>query len=178
MLKGISSMQRMKKLFEEVKNRTGYDIKKHVKIVLCEDEKKFLAIQSKMKRKKYIFPRHINDVDAFYFSEDKFVAVSPKVKEGTLHFDRVILHELFHHLLSHEIPQERIDHMRKNASRKRKRIMKGYMSVGRRMPWSIEERLCDLFAYAICPHVQKGSSKMREISLEMMMPLMSKEVKK
>lgn len=158
-------MSRTKRLFDEVLSSTGYDIKRDVKIVVCDDEASFLSIQEKMKRKNY---RFTHNASALYFPDDRYIVVSPNVRPGTSAFDRVILHELFHHLLAHEMPEDDIKALRRIASIRRWDISMAFSSIGVRMPWNVEERLCDLFSYAVCPHVQRGTSSMRKMSREIL----------
>ena len=161
-------MRSMRRLFYEIKVKTGYDIKNDVKVILCDRDEEFFSIQAKMKQKQYRFPRDLDNIRALYFTGDKCIVVSPDVRPGTSTFDMVILHECCHHLLSHEIRKDDISSIKKRISSRRIEIIEAYESIGRRMPRSIEERMCDLFACAICPHIQRGWSKMRRISLEMM----------
>lgn len=159
-------------MLDEVRSRTGHDIRKKVKIVICEDEQDFLSIQMKMRGKNYSFPRDTNNIDALYFSDDRCIAVSPNVRLGTTSFDRVFLHECGHDLLRHEIPQDVVRRLRKAASKRRNEIDEAYTSVNSKIPWGIEERLADLFAAALIPHNQKGWSMMRKISLDIMEPIL------
>jgi hypothetical protein len=166
-------MQRTRRLLDEVKARTGYDIKGDVKIVICDDEQKFLSIQARMKRKDYQFPKASDDILAFYFADDRYIAISPKVKPGTTSFDRVFLHECGHDLIRHEISPDVIRRLRRTISRRRNEIDDAYTSIDRKMPWSIEERLCDLISFSICPHSQRGWSRMKRIALEIMEPILT-----
>ena len=159
-------------MLDEVRSRTGHDIRKKVKIVICDDDRDFLAIQERMRGENYSFPRDTDNIDALYFSDDRYIAVSPNVKPGTTSFDRVILHECCHDLLSHEISRDVVGRLRRMASRRRGEMIEAYTSIGRQMPWSIEERLADMFAVAVIPHHQKGWSEMRKIAIEMMEPIL------
>jgi len=157
-------MQQLRRLFDEVRIHTGYDLKKLVRIVICKDEREFLSIRNRMKKRNYRLPPESDNILALYFSDDRYIAVSPSVKPNTTSFSMVVLHELGHHLISHEIPPDVVRKLRRMATRKRGEIEMAYASIGRGMPWNIEERLCDLFSFAIHPHVQRGTSLMRKTS--------------
>ena len=165
-------MRRTKRLLDEVRSRTGHDIKRKVRIVICEDEQRFLSIQSKMRGENYSFPRDTNDIDALYFSNDRYIVISPNVRPGTISFDRVFLHECGHDLISHEIPKDIVRRLRRTVSKRRNEIDEAYTSVGRNMPWGIEERLADMLSAALIPHTQRGWSKMKKIAIEIMEPIL------
>ncbi len=170
--------ERLTHLFDIVRDRTGHDIRRRIKIVLCQTMSQFERESSRMRLKKYEVPQNSSTVYAYYFDRDRRIIVSPHAMIDTDTFDTIALHEMFHHLYAHVLTERQIKMLREQARDRRGEIGKVFEQIQLKMPRNVEERLCYLFPFAVKPDILPPSARfnsLRKLATEIISPALISE---